>query len=101
MSRQAIGLIIVIAVLGGLLLIRGFIGHGMGRVYTETVTKEFVEVDVPAADPMMVDEKIARFNVPVQLVVLMNKVQPKKEAIGYICQHGLQTTAASINNVLE
>jgi len=59
MSRQTIGLIIVIAILGGLLMIRGFIGQGMGRVYTETVTKEFVEVDVPAADPVMVDEEKA------------------------------------------
>ena len=59
MSRQATGLIIVIAVLGGLLLIRGFVGQGMGRIYTETVTKEFVEVDVPAADPAMVDEEKA------------------------------------------
>ena len=59
MSRQSIGLIIVIGVLGGLLLVRGFIGQGMGRIYTETVTKEFVEVNVPAADPMMVDPEQA------------------------------------------
>ncbi|MCP4835739.1 MAG: hypothetical protein GY895_13370 [Phycisphaera sp.] len=60
MSRQTIGLIAVIGILGALLLVRGFIGQGMGRIYTETVTKEYVEVEVPAADPMMVDEEKAR-----------------------------------------
>lgn len=60
MSRQSIGVAIVIGLLGLLLLIRAFAGQGIGRVYSETVTQTLVEVDVPAVDPASVDADAAR-----------------------------------------
>ena len=50
MSRQAIGLIVVLLLFVGLLVVRAGIGDGMGRVYSERTTVEMVEVEVPILD---------------------------------------------------
>ena len=60
MSRQSIAVTVVIAVLGLLLVARAMVGHGMGRVYSETRSVDMVEVDVPSMDPMSVDEDKVR-----------------------------------------
>ena len=44
MSRQAIGLIVVLLLFVGLLVVRAGIGNGMGRVYSERTAVEMVEV---------------------------------------------------------
>ncbi|MEE2895620.1 MAG: hypothetical protein VX726_07740 [Planctomycetota bacterium] len=60
MSRQSLGVFIVLAVLGVLLIARAFVGDGMGRVYSRTVDMEMVKVAVPAVDPASVDEERSR-----------------------------------------
>lgn len=50
MSRQAIGLIVVLLLFVGLLVVRAGIGHGMGRVYSERTSVEMVEVEIPILD---------------------------------------------------
>ena len=60
MSRQAIGVTVVILILAALVAVRAFTGHGAGRIYTKTVTTEMVEVQQPVADPAGVDPEAAR-----------------------------------------
>ena len=60
MSRQAIGVTVVLSILAALVVARSLIGDGSGRVYTRTVTTEMVEVRLPASDPAAVDEEQAR-----------------------------------------
>ncbi len=50
MSRQAIGLIIVLLLFVGLLVVRAGIGNGMGRVYSERESVDMVKVQVPILD---------------------------------------------------
>ena len=45
MSRQAIGLIIVLLLFVGLLVVRAGIGNGMGRVYSERESVDMVKVE--------------------------------------------------------
>ena len=60
MSRQSIGVTVVILILAGLVAARALTGHGAGRIYTKTVTTEMVEVQQPVADPASVDPEAAR-----------------------------------------
>ena len=50
MSRQAIGLIVVLLLFVGLLVVRAGIGNGMGRVYSERESVAMVQVEIPILD---------------------------------------------------
>ena len=56
MNRQAITLAAIVAILAAIVIVRSFIGHGMGRVYVKEVSRNYVEANVPELGSPIVED---------------------------------------------